>query len=87
MAPLNDHFKHTAYAIHRSAWRKERLPSCCREGLYPLGIGIRFLTKDGCDTVLPLYECAVCTRKFAVIGNRFMAVDNLMQYDVVTITK
>ncbi|MBQ1554474.1 MAG: hypothetical protein IIZ68_03345 [Clostridia bacterium] len=80
---LSDYFRKSAYALHRSALRKQRLPGCCQEKLSPTGRGVRFLTRGGCDTVLPLWKCRVCTRTYAMMEERYLPIDNPLRFEIV----
>lgn len=84
MSSLNEHFKSVGYTFHRDAVRKARIPQCCRKNLKPTGIGIKYFSPDGADVVLPLLECSVCGRKFAVSGEKYIAVDNILKFDTVS---
>lgn len=82
MGRLNDHFRESSYTIHRSAMRRERLPMCCRDNLKKQGIGIRWLDVDGSEIILPLMKCEICGRQYALNGEKYMAIDNLLRFDV-----
>lgn len=85
MSSLNEHFKSVGYTFHRNAVRKQRLPQCCRENLKPTAIGVKYFSSDGADAVLPVLECSVCGRKFALSGEKYIAVDNLLKFDTVNL--
>lgn len=83
MARLNEFFAGNAYALHRAALRRERLPECCRVRLAPKGLSVRFLTRDGGETLLPVEECAGCGRLYALTeDSKYLSIENLMRYDV-----
>ncbi len=85
MSSLNEHFKSSGYAFHRDAVRKTRLPRCCRENLKTTSVGIKYFSTNGADVVLPVLECSVCGRKFALSGEKYIAVDNLLKFDTVNL--
>ncbi len=83
MDNLNEHFRDSGYSIHRGAIRPERLPECCRSGLIDCRAAVRYLDCSGRETLLPLRQCGFCGRYYAVCGEKFMLIDNLLRFDVV----
>lgn len=82
MANLNEHFDQSAYTIHRAALKRKYLPRCCHDNLKALKIGIKFIKRGSGEELLPLVECAVCSRKYALSGDRYMAVSNLLRFEI-----
>lgn len=82
MPGLRDFFQQSGYAIHRSALRLERLPACCRGNLTDCGGGIRHLDRSGNEIRLPLKQCAVCGKRYAVCGEQFLPIDNPLRFDM-----
>ena len=83
MAGMREFFSENPYTLHRTALRRERLPFCCRSGLKPKGLSVRFLARDGGETLLPVQECAGCGKLYALTEeNRFLPIDSLLRYDV-----
>lgn len=85
MGSLNEHFRQSGYTLHRAALRRERLPRCCRENLHALTTGIKFMDEGGGELLLPLTECVICGRKYAMSDEKYIVVKNLLQFDVVKI--
>ncbi len=85
MGGLREHFNAAAsgYAIHRATLRAERLPACCRTGLSDSGCFIQSLGAGGEEALYPLLQCAVCGRYFALCGEKYLPVENLMRYEVI----
>lgn len=82
MSDLNEHFKQSGYTLHRAALRRECLPRCCRENMRALTIGINFMDRAGSEQLLPLVECAVCFKKYALSDGRYMAVKSLLKFKI-----
>ena len=89
MGSLSDYFNSSGsgYSIHRTALRRERLPVCCRGNLNGCGLGIVFLGLSGEEIILPLNECCVCGRYYAVCGKKYMPVDNLLKYRTINMSE
>ncbi len=85
MSSLNEHFKSVGYTFHQNAVRKIRLPLCCRENLKPTAIGIKYFSTEGQDAVLPVLECSVCGKKFALFGQKYVEIDNILKFDTVAL--
>lgn len=82
MVSLNEHFRNSGYTLHREALRKERLPRCCRDNLRALPIGIKFVDRAGGEVLLPVVECASCSKKYAMSDGRYISIKNLLRFDV-----
>lgn len=87
MGNLNEHFKHSGYTFHRNSVRKERLPRCCQKNLHKLRIGIKYLNPNGEDVILTVCQCSVCGRKFALLDNKYITVDNILKFDTVNLDR
>lgn len=84
MGSLNEHFRQSGYTLHRTALRKERLPQCCRENLRATNFAVQFLTQDGREEALPLTECPLCGKKYAVMENgKYLPIQNILQFDII----
>ena len=70
--------------VHRAALRAERLPECCRAGLTECGLFIKHLDSDGGEIALPLLKCAVCGRYFALRGEKYIPVENPLQFEIIS---
>ncbi len=87
MGGLSNHFKGSGYAIHRTAIRPGRLPECCRNALADCLLAVRFLDASGKERLLPMKKCGVCGRYYAVCEDKFMAIGNLLKYDIVNLSE
>lgn len=86
MSSLNEFFQENGYTLHRNAFRRERLPLCCRSGNWQsTHRGIRFLGKQGEELILPLVRCEICGRQYAQENGKYFPADNALQFDLVNI--
>lgn len=84
MGNLNEHFRQSGYTLHRTALRKERLPQCCRENLRTTNFAVQFLNQDGREEALPLTECSLCGKKYAMMREgKFLPIKNTLQFEII----
>ena len=84
MSSLSEFFapSGSGYSIHRTALRWKRLPKCCHESLAACGRYIKYRGEAGENVLLPLVKCGICGRVYAICGEKYMPVDNLMKYEI-----
>lgn len=85
MSSLDEHFRQSGYTFHQNLMRKERLPRCCQENLHKLDIGIEYLNLNGASIILPVCECRVCGRKFAVSDEKYIYIDNILKFNTINL--
>lgn len=83
MGNLNEHFRQSGYTLHRMAVRKERLPQCCRDNRRVTDFAIKFMNQNGGEEALPLAECPICGKKYAMMGEKYLPIKNTLQFQII----